>query len=99
MRPHYYRPQVRQLHLRETNRLSDAKRARLAIGEGERVECKVRATKTLRDEDPSARPVFSGYTVMESAATDKLPVGDYDLLTNGERIRFSRSDGGFRPRS
>jgi hypothetical protein len=65
------------------------------IGEGQRVECKVRATKTLLDEEPSARPVFSGYTVMESDATDKLPDGDYDLLANGERIRFRRNDGRF----
>ena len=69
------------------------------IGEGERVECKVRATRTLLDEDPSARAVFSGYTVMESDATDKLPDGDYDWLTNGERIRFRQSDGRFHPRS
>jgi len=65
------------------------------IGEGQRVECKVRATKTLLDEDLSARPVFSGYTVMESDATDKLPDGNYDLLANGERIRFRRSDERF----
>ena len=65
------------------------------IGEGQRVDCKVRATKSLLDEDPSARPVFSGYTVMESDATDKLPDGNYDLLANGERIRFRRSDERF----
>jgi hypothetical protein len=51
------------------------------IGEGQRVECKVRATKSLLDEDPSARPLFSDYTVMESDVTDKLPDGNYDLLT------------------
>jgi hypothetical protein len=54
-------------------------------------QCKVRAPKTLLGEDPSAQPVFSGYTVMESDVTDKLPDGNYDLLANGERIRFRRS--------
>ena len=65
------------------------------IGAGQRVEFKVRATKTLLDEDPSVRPAFSGYAVMESDATDKLPDGNYDLQANGERIRFRRSDGRF----
>ena len=69
------------------------------IGEGQRVECEVRATKSLLDGDPSARPVFSGYTAMESDATDQLPDGNYDLLANGERIRFRRSDGRFLSRS
>ena len=64
----------------------------IIVGEHrQRVECRVRATKTTLDEDPSARPLFSGYTVMESDVTDKLPDGDYDLLANGERIRFRRS--------
>ena len=65
------------------------------ISEGQRVECKVRATKSLLDEDPFARPLFSDYTVMESDATDKLPDGNYDLLANGERIRFRRGDERF----
>ncbi len=65
------------------------------IGEGQRVECEVRATKTTLDGDPPARSVFSGYTVMESDVTDKLPDGNYDLLANGERIRFRRSDERF----
>src|SRR5260370_29559132 len=65
------------------------------IGEGQRVECEVRATKTTLDGDPPARSVFSGYTVMESDVTDKLPDGNYDLLANGERIRFRRRDERF----
>ena len=37
------------------------------IGEGQRVECKVQATKTTLDGDP---PLFSGYKIMESDLTD-----------------------------
>ena len=61
--------------------------------ERQRVECKVRATKTTFDKDPSARPVFSDYRIVESDATDGLPDGEYDLLANRERIRFTRDDG------
>ena len=62
------------------------------IGEGQRVECEVRATKTTLDGDP---PLFSGYRIMESDVTDRLPDGNYELLANGERIRFRRSDERF----
>ena len=65
------------------------------VCERQRVECKVRATKTTFDKDPSTRPVFSEYRIMESDATDGLPDGQYDLLANGERIRFSRDAGRF----
>jgi hypothetical protein len=66
------------------------------VCERQRVECQVRATKTTLDED---RAVFSGYTIIESDGTDGLPDGAYDLLANGERIRFRRSDGRFLSRS
>jgi len=62
------------------------------IGEGQRVECEVRATKTTLDGDP---PVFSGYRIMESDLTDGLPDGNYELLVNRERTRFSRGAGRF----
>ena len=62
------------------------------IGEGQRVECEVRATKTTLYGDP---PLFSGYRIMESDLTDKLPDGNYELLVNRERTRFSRDAGRF----
>ena len=66
------------------------------IGEGQRVECEVRATKTTLDGDP---PVFSNYRIMESDLTDRLPDGNYELLVNRERTRFSRDAGRFLSRS
>jgi hypothetical protein len=68
------------------------------VCERQRVKCKVRATKTTFDKEPSARPVFSDYRIMESDVTDGLPDGQYDLLANGERIRFSRDAGRFQSR-
>ncbi len=65
------------------------------VCERQRVECTVRATKTIFDKDPSARPLVSGYGIMESDATDSLPDGDYELLVNRERIPLRRNDGRF----
>jgi hypothetical protein len=62
------------------------------IGEGQRVECQVRATKTMLDGYPA---VFSDYRIMESDLTDTLPDGNYELLVNRERTRFSRDAGRF----
>ena len=62
------------------------------IGEGQRVDCEVRATKTTLDGFP---PVFSDYRITESDITDGLPDGSYDLLVNHERTRFSRDAGRF----
>ena len=62
------------------------------IGEGQRVECEVRATKTTLYGVPL---LFSGYRIMESDVTDKLPDGNYELLVNRERTRFSRDAGRF----
>ena len=59
----------------------------IIIGEGQRVGCEVRATKTTLDGDP---PLFSGYIILESDATDRLPDGNYELLVNRERTRFNR---------
>jgi hypothetical protein len=64
----------------------------ILIGERQRLECKVRVTKTTLDTDP---PVFSDYTVMGCDATDRLPDGDYELWANGERTRFRRNSGRF----
>ena len=68
----------------------------IIIGERQRMECKVRATKTTLDTDP---PAFSDYRVMDSDATDRLPDGDYELWANGERTRFRRNSGRFLSRS
>jgi len=62
------------------------------IGEGQRVDCEVRATKTTLGGYPA---VFSDYRIMESDITDGLPDGNYDLLVNRERTRFSRDVGRF----
>ena len=62
------------------------------IGEGQRLECEVRATKTTLNGDS---PVFSNYRIMESDLTDSLPDGNYELLVNRERTRFSRDAGRF----
>jgi len=59
----------------------------IVIGESQRVECEVQATKTTLDGDP---PLFSGYSIVESDVTDRLPDGNYELLVNRERTRFSR---------
>jgi len=58
------------------------------IGEGQRVECDVRATKTTLVGDP---PLVSGYWIVESDVTDGLPDGNYELLVNRERTRFMRN--------
>ncbi len=62
------------------------------IGEGQRMDCEVRAIKTTLDGFPA---VFSDYRIMESDITDGLPDGNYDLLVNRERTRFSRDAGRF----
>ena len=62
------------------------------IGEGRRVACEVRATKTTLDGDS---PVFSEYRIVESDLTDELPDGNYELLVNRVRTRFSRDAGRF----
>jgi hypothetical protein len=65
------------------------------VGEGQRVECKIRATKTTLDGDSSAPPAFSNYSVMESSATSKLSEGDYEIVANGETIKVRRKNGQF----
>ena len=62
------------------------------IGEGQRVECEVRATKTTLDGD---QPIVSGYMIVESDLTDRLPDGNYELLVNREGTRFKRQAGRF----
>ena len=64
------------------------------IGEDQRVQCEVRATKTTLDGDP---PLVSGYRIVESDLTDRLPDGNYELLVNRERTRFRRDAGRFFP--
>ena len=55
----------------------------IIIGEGQRVRCEVRATKTTLDGDP---PLFSGYRIMESDVTDRLPDGNYELLVTAKEL-------------
>jgi len=62
------------------------------IGDGQRVECEVRAIKTTLVGDP---PLVSGYWIVESDVTDALPDGNYELLVNRERTRFMRNAGRF----
>ena len=62
------------------------------IGEGHQLNCEVRATKTTLDRDP---PIISGYLIVESDLTDRLPDGNYDLLVNRDRTRFKRDGGRF----
>ena len=62
------------------------------IGEGQRLECEVRAIKTTLVGFPA---VFSDYRIMETDFTDGLPDGNYDLPVNRERARFRRDDGRF----
>jgi len=62
------------------------------IGEGQRMQCEVRAIKTTLVGDP---PLVSGYWIVESDVTDALPDGNYELLVNRERTRFKRDAGRF----
>ena len=65
------------------------------IGEGQRVECEVRAIKTTL---VGHAPLVSGYWIVESDVTDGLADGNYELLVNRERTRFRRDAGRFVPR-
>ena len=65
------------------------------VGEGHRVDCKIRATKNTLDIDPDAPPEFSDYDIMDSPATVKLPDGDYEVLANGAKIRCKLNRGRF----
>jgi len=69
----------------------------LIVGEGKRVECKVRAAKTTLDGSSDVPPAFSEYRVMDSDLTDRLPDGNsYEIhLSNGECIPVRRSAGHF----
>jgi hypothetical protein len=65
------------------------------VGEGQRVECKVRATKTTLEGDPSVPPAFSDYRIIESSETAKLSNGDYEVEANGEINKVRRKAGHF----
>jgi hypothetical protein len=66
------------------------------VGEGKRVECKVRVVKTTLDGS-GFPPAFSDYHIMDSDLTDRLPDGaNYEIhLSNGEHIPVRRSSGHF----
>jgi hypothetical protein len=64
------------------------------MGEGQRMECKVRAMKTPLG--PSIPPEFTDYRIMDSYLTNRLPDGDnYELLVNGRLIGLRRNAGRF----
>jgi len=67
----------------------------LIMGSAHHIECEIRATKTTLDGFPSAPPAFSDLRIVESAATNKLPDGDYEVLVGDERIRLIREHGTF----
>ena len=66
----------------------------ILIGEGQRVECKVRATKSTLDGDPSVPPTFSDYGIVDSAMT-RLPDGKYEVFAHNKRISLRREHGQF----
>jgi hypothetical protein len=71
----------------------------LIVGDGQRVECEIQATKsTLSGVSPSP-PAFADYRIMDSEATRRLPDDDYEVLVNGERIKVQRKGGYFLVRS
>ena len=66
----------------------------ILIGEGQRVECRVRATKCTLDHDPSVPPAFPDYNIVDSA-TGRLPDGNYEVFAHGKRISLRREHGQF----
>jgi hypothetical protein len=71
----------------------------IIVGNGQRVECEIQATKsTLGGVSPSL-PAFADYRIMDSEATRRLPDDDYEVLVNGERIQVKRKGGYFLARS
>jgi hypothetical protein len=71
----------------------------IIVGNGQRVECEIQATKyTLGGVSPYP-PAFSDYRIMDSEATRRLPNSDYEVLVNGERIKVQRKGEYFLARS
>jgi hypothetical protein len=66
----------------------------ILIGEGQRVECKVRVTKSTLDGDPAVPPAFSDYSIVDAAMT-RLPDGNYDVFAHNKRISLRREHGQF----
>jgi hypothetical protein len=73
--------------------------AGIIVGNGQRIECEIQATKSTLGGVSPFPPAFSDYRVMDSEATRRLPDGDYDVLANGERIKVLRKSGYFLARS
>ena len=71
----------------------------IIVGNGQRVECEIQATKSTLSGIPSSPPAFADYRIMDSEATRRLPDGDYEVLANGERIKVLRKGGYFLARS
>jgi hypothetical protein len=67
----------------------------IIVGNGQRVECEIQATKSTLGGVSFSPPAFSDYRVMDSEATRRLPEGDYEVLVNAERIRVQRKGGYF----
>jgi hypothetical protein len=67
----------------------------IIVAGGQRVECKIQATKsTLGGVSPSP-PAFADYRIMDSEATRRLRDDDYEVLVNGERLKVRRKGGYF----
>jgi hypothetical protein len=67
----------------------------IIVGDAQRVECEIQATKSTLGGVPPFPPAFSDYRIMDSEATRRLPDGDYEVLVNGERIQVKRKGGYF----
>jgi hypothetical protein len=71
----------------------------IVVGNGQRVECEIQATKSTLGGVPPFPPAFSDYRIMDSEGTRRLPDGDYEVLVNSERIKVLRKGGYFLARS
>jgi hypothetical protein len=71
----------------------------IIVGNGQRVECEIQATKSTLGGLPPSTAAFSDYRIMDSEATRRLPDGDYEVLANGERIKVRRKGEYFLARS
>lgn len=67
----------------------------IIMGNRRHVECEIRATRTILDGFSSAPAAFSDFLVVESASTNKLPDGEYEVLVGDERILLRRENGTF----
>ena len=65
------------------------------VGEGQKVDCDVEATKVTPDEDPYAPPTYVDFKVLHYRTTQPLPDGDYDFRCEGCTAKMRRKGGAF----